>query len=410
VAEAAREHEQSERIEPGDVEDSERLAFLYAERFDDPGEAVHVLDQLVRADRGSPRKLALAHLARSRYFAGRDQPDRAAAEVDQAVKADPSSVEVRLAAAESAIRRGDAEAARQHLRAVSPSARNDLRVDPRGVYAVDLVTRTGTRSSGTGQLVGRLRPGDWLEVAGRRVELLGSRIDGIPHSPPPCDIDLLADTSLTTPVGVSLEPRRPAGRPWVLGSELVFLGRSASCGIPVKDRAVSRTHCALLRTSTAAYVVDLYGQHTRIDDRPLRGGSIVRDGQVLMLGSTAFFVHVEPAAAGLNALALLDGIEISDGPRLPAPLEMISPGSQQAILAWMMGTIQRCQGEALRQQGDFQLAMTHLLRQIQQDNATLLDAHLSRLENVDRELASLRAELERRGTHTAPPLRNQGTA
>jgi hypothetical protein len=83
---------------------------------------------------------------------------------------------------------------------------------------------------------------------------------------------------------------------------------------------------------------------------------------------------------------------------------MISPGSQQAILAWMMGTIQRCQGEALRQQGDFQLAMTRLLRQIPQDNATPLDAHLSRLENVDRELASLRAELERRGTHTAPPL------
>jgi hypothetical protein len=76
----------------------------------------------------------------------------------------------------------------------------------------------------------------------------------------------------------------------------------------------------------------------------------------------------------------------------------------------MMGTIQRCQGEALRQQGDFRLAMTRLLRQIQQDNATPLDAHLSRLENVDRELASLRAELERRGTHTAPPLRNQGTA
>jgi hypothetical protein len=40
-------------------------------------------------------------------------------------------------------------------------------------------------------------------------------------------------------------------------------------------------------------------------------------------------------------------------------------------------------------------------RQIQRENATLLDAHPSRIEDVDRELSSLRAELERRVNHTA---------
>ena len=49
----------------------------------------------------------------------------------------------------------------------------------------------------------------------------------------------------------------------------------------------------------------------------------------------------------------------------------------------MMGTIQGGQGEVLRQQGEFQHALTQLLREIQQDNAKLLNAHLERMERVD---------------------------
>ena len=47
--------------------------------------------------------------------------------------------------------------------------------------------------------------------------------------------------------------------------------------------------------------------------------------------------------------------------------------------------------------------MTQVLQQIQQDNATLLNAHLQRIESIDRELGFLRAELERRHTRPAPP-------
>ena len=128
LAEAAREHRHAERIDPGDLEGAERLAFLYAERFNDPGKALQVLDQLIQSAQESPRKLAEARRIRSRYFLARNQPDRAAAEIDQAVLADPSNAAVRLAAAEAAIRRGEVETARQHLGKVPPSARNDLQV------------------------------------------------------------------------------------------------------------------------------------------------------------------------------------------------------------------------------------------------------------------------------------------
>ena len=53
-----------------------------------------------------------------------------------------------------------------------------LHLDPRGVYAVDLDTRTGTRFSDTEGPAGWLRPGHWLEVAGRRVELLEAQVEG----------------------------------------------------------------------------------------------------------------------------------------------------------------------------------------------------------------------------------------
>src|SRR4051812_21667728 len=42
-----------------------------------------------------------------------------------------------------------------------------LHLDARGVYLVDLLSRSGTRLVGTGAMAGWLRPGDGFEVDGR---------------------------------------------------------------------------------------------------------------------------------------------------------------------------------------------------------------------------------------------------
>jgi pSer/pThr/pTyr-binding forkhead associated (FHA) protein len=217
-------------------------------------------------------------------------------------------------------------------------------LDSRGVYAVDLDTRTGTRFSNTEGPAGWLRPGHWLEVAGRRVELLDAQVEGTALEPQPCDTNLLAATSRTTLVGAALEPLGTTGSPWVLNSELVFMGRSAACGIPIRDRSVARTHAALLRTETAAYVIDLSGHQTWIDDRPVRGAAIIHNGQVLTLGSARFIVSIEPATrpASNRELAwvhptMLETVinpETSNGSNLPAPLATVAPESERALLAW----------------------------------------------------------------------------
>ena len=223
---------------------------------------------------------------------------------------------------------------------------------------------------------------------------------------------------------MTLEPRRSNDSPWVLGSELVFLGWSASCGIQVKDTAVARTHCALVRAATGAYLVDLCGRQTWVEDRLVQGAAVLHDGDLITIGSTQFTARVEPAARPARTVHLPEVVPRHEAAtllarfeepgrralstvsaRAPCPLDpdLVPAEAQHALLAWMMGTIQGGQGEVLRRQGEFQLAMTQILRQIQQDNATLLNAHLQRIESIDHELAALRAEIERR--NAGPPPR-----
>ena len=289
-----------------------------------------------------------------------------------------------------------------------------LHLDPRGVYAVDLVTRTGTRINGADQPVGWLQPGDSLEVGGRKIELLRIRIDGILVDPPPCRVNLLADNGRDDLPAVTLEPLRSTDPPWVLGSELVFLGWSAACGIQIKDKAASRTHCALVRSTRGAFLVDLHGRQTWVEDRLVQGAAQILDGDLITIGATQFTARVEAPSPVLESSAQLARIEhpapggyLTTIPNLSALDPSLVPlEAQNALLAWMMGTLQTGQGELMRRQGEFQNTITQILRQIQHESATLLNAHLERIENIDQELAAIRAEIERRNDPPYPPLPN----
>ena len=69
----------------------------------------------------------------------------------------------------------------------------------------------------------------------------------------------------------------------------------------------------------------------------------------------------------------------------------------------MMGQLHAQQGEAMRRQAEFQTALTGLIRQMQEDQATLLSSHLERTESIQQELAALRQELDRRLGGTPAP-------
>jgi hypothetical protein len=148
------------------------------------------------------------------------------------------------------------------------------------------------------------------------------------------------------------------------------------------------------------------------------GASTLNDGDTLVIGSAQFRVRVGPSAVPLPALVTNRPLPPAPWPAehggvpatmIPTPhglvpaLDALPPESQGAILAWMMGALQASQAEALRRQGEFQLALTQLVQQLQRDQATLLNEQLERMRRIDEELTTLRAELQRRFGSARPP-------
>jgi pSer/pThr/pTyr-binding forkhead associated (FHA) protein len=284
-----------------------------------------------------------------------------------------------------------------------------LHLDRRGLFAVDLATRGGTRVGDLGRPAGWLAPGQSLEVAGYRIEVVDYRVDGATPERPAGheDDDPLADAGPSPLTRVTLYPAREPESPMVLGSELVFLGRSPSCGVRVDGESASRTHCVLVRARRAAYLIELVGRGTWLNHRPLRGGVALTDGDLLMVGSAQFEVRVEAPRAGRPAPAR-ESLPAELGPQVPSgpaelltslpplPPDVVPAESQAAVLAWMMGVLQAGQSEILRQQAEFQRSMAQMVRQIHLDNTALLSKHMERVDAINRELASLRDEIRHR--------------
>jgi pSer/pThr/pTyr-binding forkhead associated (FHA) protein len=294
-----------------------------------------------------------------------------------------------------------------------------LHLDHRGLYAVDLATRSGTRIGVEGHAAGWLGPGQSIQIAGHRLDVLSCVVNGseLVQTSSSNKGDPLADAGPTPLARVTLFAARGPSAPMVLGSELVFMGRSDSCGVQVQGESAARTHCVLARTRTSAYIIDLAGRSTWLNQRPLRGASALNDGDSLMIGTTQFEVRVEPPWPARTALATIrqspptELVPASGGmPSEPRDLPALPPGvnapeGQEAVLAWMLGVLQAGQAEILRQQAEFQHSMALAVRQIHQDNSTLLAKHMERVNAINRELVSLRDEVRNRFAPSEAPSR-----
>ena len=166
-----------------------------------------------------------------------------------------------------------------------------LHADARGLYVVDLESRTGFRRLGRKTKRGWLRPGDAIEVADRSIRLVSLAIAGELVSPPPCSVDLLAETDrVLAPLGLETIGRPGACR--FVRAELALVGRGDACSFRLNQADVSKTHCVLLRTAEASFVVDLPGRPTLVDDVPVRAPIKLVDGVSLAFGRARFVVRL----------------------------------------------------------------------------------------------------------------------
>ena len=295
-----------------------------------------------------------------------------------------------------------------------------LHLDRRGLFAVDLATRTGTRVGPSGGPAGWLAPGDRVEVAGREVEVLALRLDqdedaagtDVFEIEPASPLD---DTGNAPIARLTLFPESAPRDPLSLNSRLVFVGRSPACAVPVDSPTALRVQCVLVRDETGAYVVDLVGRGTWKNGRPLRGAEALADGDSLMVGSARYQCRVEPPGPLAYRPALSLGIgstapesmststELANLVAAAPPMHLVPADAQAAVLGWLMNQLQSRQDEASRRQADLQVELVKLVAEIHRDNHAVLNRHLERSDALRRELAEVREELRRRfGPGTSP--------
>lgn len=274
-----------------------------------------------------------------------------------------------------------------------------VHLDHRGVFAVDLASRTGTRfdDAPAGSRVARLRPGRGLDLGDYRVELLDTSPDLDPRSGLAA-VSPLAEVAGLVPL--ELRPEDDPGHPLALLSTLSFLGRSRSCAIPIEGDEVARVHAVIVRSRSEAFVVNLSGKAPMINGLPAVQASPLRDGDLLELGRRRFVARLGPS----SGLAVVAGGSLGTAKTPTGPPE--DPG--QADLARILRGVRDGQDELARTNDQFQQGLIAAVRQIYQEQSDLFERHLDRLDRLQQEMAELRAELRERLGPSPPNMPSPG--
>ncbi|MEW4571267.1 FHA domain-containing protein [Tautonia sp. JC769] len=279
-----------------------------------------------------------------------------------------------------------------------------------GVFAVDLVSRTGTRfdDASPGSRAAWLRPGRGLELAGHRVELLepASGPEGLP------ELDPLAGGKHLPPL--VLRPEDHLDQAASMLSELSFLGRSRACALRVEGTSVARVHAVLVRSAPGSFLVNLAGSGLTIRGEPAPLVAALQHGDHLGLGPRRFLVELHPGDhAGLATLPAIQGDAAGNGPPDDLPAPSTPPrelGHEDVTRA--LQAVRDGQDVLIRTNDQFQHALVAAVRQLYQEQSALFDRHLDRLDRLQHEVAELRAELRERldPAPLLPPAPDRSTA
>ncbi|WP_158633637.1 FHA domain-containing protein [Tautonia sociabilis] len=267
-----------------------------------------------------------------------------------------------------------------------------LHLDRRGAFAVDLVSRTGTRfdDAPEGARACWLRPGRGLELAGHRVELIeADPVDGpgdrLPGANPLAEADGLPPLDLLA--------EGDPDRPLTLLSELSFLGRSPRCAIQADGDGVARVHAVVVRSARGIFLVNLGGPALTVNDRPASPAGPIRDGDRIALGRSRFEARLRADLRPASPSPTPSLGRISPTTALAAARP---PEGDEGAVSRALRAVQNGQEELLRSNEQFQRALVSVVRRLYEEQAALFDRHLERLDRLQAEVAELREELRRR--------------
>ena len=255
-----------------------------------------------------------------------------------------------------------------------------LFLDARGLFGVDLRTDHGTRFAGTLIDASWLGSGDLIEVGDHTIEIIQLRVNGAIVSGPLANDDPLGltDQEHGNPnAGLTLRPINDPNANWAIGSSLVFLGRGPACAVQLDDPEIGLTHSALLRSQSAAYLIQFPGETTYLNDHPAPGAIRLSDTDILTIGSVSLLVQLHGMDVSIrpqNLADLASQVEMAVGPNSLADVELTF-------------------GHHTIPNGN-PVDYPSLLGRLQAETAAIIGVLLRRIEALDQEMADLRDRLD----------------
>lgn len=103
------------------------------------------------------------------------------------------------------------------------------------------------------------------------------------------------------------------GKRLVLPSKEMIVGRDEKCDLRIGSELVSRKHCTLKNSPEGIIVTDLGSQNgTHVNDIAIKGPTLLKEGDVLRIGSTLMSVPVAPKSKEATATSKVTDAEIAD--------------------------------------------------------------------------------------------------
>jgi len=299
-----------------------------------------------------------------------------------------------------------------------------LHLDHRGVFAVDLASRTGTRFDGASpkSRSAWLTVGSGFELVGHRIELVEAEVEGGPplRNREAEPVDLMGERAAETLEPLVLEPLAGTSQRLAVTSELAFLGRSRRCALTIEDDRLARVHALIVRRPSGSFLVDLVGEGVAINGQSAPRACPLVEGDRIALGGAALAVRFRkpkgsasfPPPARIEPPAAPARASVAPTPAVPSEIQeplsveiervapTVPPEQRAALVSWVFGMLQASQQEMLRRQDVFQRELIEIVRENSQQQTALLREHLEKTARLRSELEDLRDELRNRQAKT----------
>lgn len=277
------------------------------------------------------------------------------------------------------------------------------------LFFVDLGSPLGIRSGDQFIRSGWLDPGLMASIGPYMVRLPGGdpvgAAVGVPGPPNPLASRFRGPEPSTD---LTLEfPDRPSGpTQWRMSRVMTLVGRDPICRLRLDARSVSRFHCALLRTPSGVWVVDLLGRDgTRVNGDGVRWSRLA-DGDELCVGDFRILLRGLPpgppdgdGAARTPALIPAAPLATWHAPGgEPGPLEPLG-AREFAALARQLGLPQSPRFDPSLHP---LLVLFQMFGDLHREQMGLIREELERLQQLTREVLELQAEASRRGPSPTP--------